>query len=320
MITVVGLGIGDGVLELLDRIQPSIVAVRNRAAASEILGDMWSIDRDYGQLFHDGDPLSVASEVAEDLTAISEHQQVVYLVPWSGQIGDRTVEVLTEHPDLALIPGTLPPNRPYANLRVIDALQLAEDERRHPFGPVTPLDPASSILVLNLNDPVIGDIAMERLTRAYGTLDCDIESGYCFIPGKSHLEATSSFINLENIIGHLRSPVGCPWDREQTPETLLPQLLEEVDEFREAVESGNLDEQADELGDVLLHVFMQAQIRRETGDFDIDQVVQGLAAKLIRRHPHVFGDVQASSMDEIYEIWDQVKQQERKDAEESENH
>lgn len=320
MITVVGLGIGDGVLELLDRIQPSIVAVRNRAAAAEILGDLWSIDRDYGQLFHDGDPLSVASEVAEDLTAISEHQQVIYLVPWSAQIGDRTVEVLTEHPDLALIPGTLPPHRPYANLQVIDALQLAEDERRQPFGPVTPLDPATSVLVLNLHDPVIGEIAIERLTRAYGEIECDATSGYCFISGKSHLDASRSFTHLENIVGHLRSPIGCPWDREQTPETLVPQLIEEVDEFREAVESGDLAAQVDELGDVLLHVLMQAQIRREAGEFDIEHVIQGLAAKLIRRHPHVFGDVEVSSMDEIYEIWDQVKQQERKDAEESENH
>ncbi len=111
----------------------------------------------------------------------------------------------------------------------------------------------------------------------------------------------------------MRSPDGCPWDREQTVDSLLPQLIEELDEFREACSSGTAAEQAEELGDVLLHIVMIAQIAREAAKYTSSDVLSSISAKMVRRHPHVFGDVQIDTFEELYSMWDQIKSQEKAD-------
>src|SRR5271168_2216462 len=94
-----------------------------------------------------------------------------------------------------------------------------------------------------------------------------------------------------DLMARLRAPDGCPWDREQTPATLKPQLLEECYEVLDAVDGGSPGHLSEELGDLLLHIVFQAQIAREAGDFTFADVANGIAEKLVRRHPHVFGDV-----------------------------
>ena len=111
----------------------------------------------------------------------------------------------------------------------------------------------------------------------------------------------------------LRSPGGCPWDAEQTHESLLKYLLEESYEFIDAVEKGNRVEMREELGDVLLQVFFHARMAEESNEepFSIEDVAEGVADKLIRRHPHVFGDAKVSGSEEVLENWEAIKKEEK---------
>jgi XTP/dITP diphosphohydrolase len=115
---------------------------------------------------------------------------------------------------------------------------------------------------------------------------------------------------LLNIMRKLRAPDGCPWDREQTHESLRPYLLEEAAEAVEAIESGDSAWMADELGDVLLQVAFHAVIGEESGDFRYEDIEGSIVNKLIRRHPHVFGDTQVANADEVLVNWNAIKAQE----------
>ena len=111
----------------------------------------------------------------------------------------------------------------------------------------------------------------------------------------------------------LRSDDGCPWDREQTPEQIKTYLLEETYEVLEALESGNRENICSELGDLLFHIVFLARIFEEAGDFNMSDVLQGITEKMIRRHPHVFGEAQVSSPEEVRDRWHETKMAEAKD-------
>lgn len=117
--------------------------------------------------------------------------------------------------------------------------------------------------------------------------------------------------DLLRVMERLRAPDGCPWDREQTHETLKTQLLEECYEVLEAIEDRDTKGLQEELGDVLLQVVFHAQLAKERGSFDFDKVAQGIADKLIRRHPHVFGDQKLETSEQVLETWQQLKQKEK---------
>jgi tetrapyrrole methylase family protein/MazG family protein len=123
--------------------------------------------------------------------------------------------------------------------------------------------------------------------------------------------ASRAFSSLLRVAARLRAPEGCPWDREQTAHSLLPSLLEEAYEVVEAIQNGDSDHAAEELGDLLLHVVMQSQIAEEEEFFRIEDVVESITGKLIRRHPHVFGESSADSADDVLGIWQRVKAEER---------
>ncbi|WP_287129472.1 nucleoside triphosphate pyrophosphohydrolase [Candidatus Cyanaurora vandensis] len=112
---------------------------------------------------------------------------------------------------------------------------------------------------------------------------------------------------LLNTVAQLRTPEGCPWDREQTPQTLCPYILEESAELVAAIESGVEQDVLEELGDVLLQVVLQAQIYQEQGAFDFAQVCDRINEKLIHRHPHVFSAVQVSTSAEVVQNWEAIK-------------
>lgn len=116
-----------------------------------------------------------------------------------------------------------------------------------------------------------------------------------------------SFEELVDIIAVLRSENGCPWDRKQTHESLFRYLIEESYEFIDAAEHGTNDQMADELGDVLLQVLLHSQIGRENGAFDIQDVIDHIAKKMIVRHPHVFSDTTVSDSEEVVANWEQIK-------------
>ena len=120
-----------------------------------------------------------------------------------------------------------------------------------------------------------------------------------------------NFKKLVEIISILRSPEGCPWDREQNHKTLRKNLLEETYEALEAIELGGSKELCEELGDVLLQVVLHAQIASEEGTFDIEDVSKTVSEKLVRRHPHVFSDVKVKDSDEVIVNWEKIKKTEK---------
>lgn len=124
-----------------------------------------------------------------------------------------------------------------------------------------------------------------------------------------------TFSDLLDIMARLRAPGGCPWDREQTHASLLPYLVEETHEFIDAAEQGEPAAMREELGDVLLQVVFHAQVAREAGTFDIEGVIQDIAAKLVRRHPHVFAEASGvDTADKVTAQWDEIKKAEKNGA------
>ncbi len=124
------------------------------------------------------------------------------------------------------------------------------------------------------------------------------------------------FDKLVNIVSRLRDPDhGCPWDLKQNSKTLISGMIEEVYEVAEAVESENQTDLQEELGDVLLHIILQAQIASEEESFTIKQVIEGISSKLVRRHPHIFGDVKMSDPHLVKERWEQIKLAEKQERE-----
>ena len=122
---------------------------------------------------------------------------------------------------------------------------------------------------------------------------------------------TPALNDLLAVMARLRSPTGCPWDREQDHQTLRFHAVEEVYELLDAIESGDDHEMAEELGDLLLQVVFHCQLAGERGAFDFEQVARTITEKLIRRHPHVFGDVKVKNVDQVWANWEQIKRAEK---------
>jgi tetrapyrrole methylase family protein/MazG family protein len=123
------------------------------------------------------------------------------------------------------------------------------------------------------------------------------------------------FDQLVEIVRRLRGPSGCPWDRQQNHRSLKRYLLEEAYEALEAIDQGAWERLAEELGDVLLQVVLHAQLAAEQGLFDIREVLRRVNAKLIRRHPHVFGDLEVRDADEVLRNWERIKRAEPENSE-----
>jgi MazG family protein len=145
-----------------------------------------------------------------------------------------------------------------------------------------------------------------------GTVAADaLAGGPHLLPPLEPAANPAGAFGLAWLVHRLRQPDGCPWDREQDHQTLKPFLLEETYEVYDALDGGSTPDLAEELGDLLLQVVLHAQYAAEAGVFDLADVQRGITAKIISRHPHVFGDVQADSADEVMRNWEQLKAAER---------
>ncbi len=225
-----------------------------------------------------------------------------------------------------------------SNLQLVDALELVSANDADPFAggslPVSPLRPAlighihSSQIIPNVARSLrrlYRDNQRLILLRLSGKLDLEPETMtlhalaetsvsvpvLLFLPAVDPLEHDRVAEGLQRIIALLRAPGGCPWDREQTHQSLTRHMLEEAYEAVHAIEAGTPGDLAEELGDVLLQVYLHAQIAEETGEFTLEDVFEALTAKLVRRHPHVFGERTIESAGEVVKAWDQIKQDER---------
>ncbi len=152
---------------------------------------------------------------------------------------------------------------------------------------------------------------MSRDAASRLRLRCDGMRGIVVgVTDDSHIQALRGLLE---VIDRLRGPGGCPWDREQTEQSMAPHLLEEAFEAIEALQAGDADAACEELGDVLMNVLMIARIASEEDRYDTAAIARGIADKLVRRHPHVFGDVEAADSDTVLANWEQIKIEERRE-------
>jgi len=224
---------------------------------------------------------------------------------------------------------------PYPHLVLVDAMELSA-AHVPAFSPEMPalvaqvysrLVAAEVKMTLNTVYP---DSYPVRLVHAAGTKDEIIEELPLYeIDRSSHiglltvlyvppfLEGTS-FETFQEIIAHLRAPDGCPWDREQTHSTLRTHLLEESYEAITAIDEQDLEKMAEEFGDLLLQIVLHAQIANEAGEFNMTDILKGIHDKIVRRHPHVFGEVELDGVKGVLQNWEKLKEREREDNGEKE--
>lgn len=278
-----------------------------------------ALARAYDSLFNTTPPEAVADAIADDILAREQRKPVVYFVPSAATLGDATVYQLVKRARAAGVAVTVTPGgfgvtAVAPEIQIIDALTLAVTELGAPFDAgLTVLDASRPALVTNWRGRRIIEPATLRLQRAYQLerLPTPNTWGELLIEEVSPVERSRSLSALEQIVAALRAPGGCPWDQEQTPQSLAPQLVEEAHELVEAVQHETAAAQAGEMGDVLVNLLLMAQIAREAGEFTFEEVIEAAAAKMVRRHPHVFGDVEVASVDEVLANWQRIKAEER---------
>lgn len=217
---------------------------------------------------------------------------------------------------------------PFPHLTLLDALELAA-LHTPPFPPDQPVligqiysREVASDVKLTLN-AVYPDMHPVRLVHAAGTPQQVVEELNLYEIDRSEhiglltslflppLASDASLEAFQEIVAHLRAPDGCPWDREQTQQSMGPYLIEETYEAVSALEEADVDGFREELGDLLLVVLMSAQIASEDGDFAFTDVVQGISRKIIYRHPHVFGEVEVEDTSGVLRNWEALKELER---------
>lgn len=351
-IVVVGLGAGDedslslGVLRLLKDGKPVFLRTKQMPVVDWMIHEgisFTSFDEVY-ESSHDFD--SVYEKIAERLLqAAKENSPVIYAVPGHPMVAERTVQLLIDQGadqgiEIDVRGGSVSfLDSFFARLQVdpIEGFQLVNgtDFASESVNPQNHLLVAQvysrfvasevklTLMELYPDDhPVkivtacgienlerITDVPLYELDRE--ELFSDLSSVY-IPPLTKEEDLYPRFEYLKEVIRYLRSPEGCPWDRKQTHESLRPYLLEEAYEFLEAVEKKDFEAMAEELGDVLLQVMLHSQIASEEGTFDVHDVIRHLSAKMIRRHPHVFGTLKAETAEDVKLTWDMLKAKEGK--------
>jgi len=288
----------------------------------------------------------VYMNVAKDVAEKSNEKPVVYAVPGNPFVAEKTVEHLQNMADeedfeIEFVHGasfidaivTRLKRDPVHGLKIMDALQI---ETQAP-------DVTMDNMIIQVYDRMTASRVKLALGKYYEDDQEVIVVRGAGIPDEEHIETmmlyeldqkdglhdhlTSLYIpriemdgnrkrffeDLVGIMEILRSPDGCPWDREQSHESLKPYLVEEAYEVLDAIDRGDLYELEDELGDLLLQVVFHATIAEESGYFNIHDVTTGICEKLIRRHPHVFSDVHVEGSDEVLTNWEAIKKEEKQE-------
>ncbi len=346
-ITIVGLGPGDPGLLTIEAQQvlqtASEIYLRTRrhptVEALPLSADIHSFDDVYerADTFEE-----VYAEIASRIVELGNRAEgIIYAVPGHPLVGEASVQrilALAEHGGLAvrIVEGLsfVEPVCTRLELDPLDGLQIADATtlamRHYPeFNPDLPLlvsqlysrDLAADVkLVLMMAYP--DDHAL-TLVRAVGTqgellrviplyeLDRCEEIDHLTSLYVPPLSEPGSLAAFQEIVARLRAPGGCPWDREQTHRSLRPFLLEETFEVLHALDSDDVPSLTEELGDLLLQILLHTQIAIELGEFKMADVVSHIVAKLKRRHPHVFGEVQVSNAQEVLVNWERIKREEK---------
>ncbi|MFQ6000511.1 MAG: MazG family protein [Anaerolineae bacterium] len=350
-ITIIGLGPGDPYLmtcearELLEKAEEVYLRTKHHPAVDSLPHhlQLHSFDHLYEEVetFEE-----IYERIAQEILRLGERPEgILYAVPGHPLVGEASVHRILALAQergvlVRIVVGmsflepvfSLLKVDPLSGLQIGDAVTLAS--RSHPgLNPDTPAligqlysrTVASGLKLTLMN--LYPDDHLVILLQGAGTRkvkirtlplhELDHEKGIdhltsLFIPP---LSAPSSFSTLQDIVARLRAPDGCPWDREQTPQSLRPFLLEETYEALEALDLEDTERLREELGDLLLEVLLQVQIAAEGGEFKMPDVLRGIITKLIRRHPHVFGDSEITTSGEVVSQWQEIKREEGQLAE-----
>ncbi|MBO8172684.1 MAG: nucleoside triphosphate pyrophosphohydrolase [Bacillaceae bacterium] len=352
-IIVVGLGSGDpdhlpmGVYRLLSRgdhpvllrteKHPVVDFLRNQGIQPESYDGMYEKEKDFEQVYE--------RIVADLLEKASRYGTVVYGVPGHPLVAERTVRLLLEkerEQDIQVeIRGgesfldplfTTLQIDPIEGFVLLDAMTLKREDLRpgqHTIIAQIYDSLTASEVKLTLMELYPDDYPVKRVTAAgvkgmekveeMPLYQLDRLEGVENLmtvyvpPAKQETVWNREFSRLKDVFARLRGPEGCPWDRKQTHQSLRKYLIEETYETVEAIDEGDPDRLCDELGDVLLQIMLHAQIAEEEGYFTVYDVIENLNQKMIRRHPHVFGDLSVQDSQEVTANWQEIKNQEKRE-------
>jgi tetrapyrrole methylase family protein/MazG family protein len=328
-------------------IHPTVEPLKQRYPGLRIesFDRLYDESTDWGALYQ---------RIAEEVCTLAAQHPLIYAVPGHPLIGESSVQLILQYArernlTTSIVSGlsflepvcnalSLDPFD--AGLQIIDATQLAALHTHELGGKVIPTTPLLVAQVYNRRLASRVKLALSecypdewsvKLVRAAGNdaetmvhemplyeLDRNSFANHLstlYVPPVDKLAALRLPETLRYIIERLRrDPDGCPWDREQTHQTLTRYVIEETYEVVEALEENDMRKLSEELGDLLLQVYLHAEIARQDEDFAIDDVIEQLNRKLIRRHPHVFGNVEVNNAGQVVQNWEDIKRKEREEA------
>ncbi|MGE6719674.1 nucleoside triphosphate pyrophosphohydrolase [Peribacillus frigoritolerans] len=347
-ITIIGLGAGDleqlplGIYKKLVQTEQCYV----RTADHPVIGDLKREGINFTAfdgIYEKHDQFEdVYEEIAETLLDEASNRSVLYAVPGHPMVAEKTVQLLLEKGPALGIAIKLEGGQsfldplfqavridPIEGFQLLDGTDLSPDDlhitQHMIIGQVYDAFSASDVK-LTLMEKLPDDYevyivtaagsSQEKVTKcALFELDRQMElsnlTSVYVPPVKDEALRYREFSKLRRVIAELRGPDGCPWDKKQTHESLKKYLIEEAYELIDSIDEGDDEGMVGELGDVLLQVMLHSQIGEDEGMFTIDDVIEGITAKMIRRHPHVFGDVEVNGEEDVLVNWQKIKEGEK---------
>lgn len=347
-ITIIGLGAGDleqlplGIYKKLVKMEQCYV----RTADHPVIGDLKREGINFTAfdgIYEKHDQFEdVYEEIAETLLHEASNRSVLYAVPGHPMVAEKTVQLLLEKGPALGIAIKLEGGQsfldplfqavridPIEGFQLLDGTDLSPDDlhitQHMIIGQVYDAFSASDVK-LTLMEKLPDDYevyivtaagsSQEKVTKcALFELDRQMElsnlTSVYVPPVKDEALRYREFSKLRRVIAELRGPDGCPWDKKQTHESLKKYLIEEAYELIDSIDEGDDEGMVGELGDVLLQVMLHSQIGEDEGMFTIDDVIEGITAKMIRRHPHVFGDVEVNGEEDVLVNWQKIKEGEK---------
>ena len=354
-ITIIGLGPGDPKLltrrawDALNSAQEVYLRTNMHPSVSGLPPGL--IVHSFDHFYEEDLPFEeVYKKIIDSILALGQRESgVIYGVPGHPYIAEATSPEIVRRANDTGIPITVIEGMsfvestfrlleldPFPQTSLIDGLELAL--AHHP-----PFPPSAPVLIAQIYSPAVAsevkltlmtvypDDHSVKLVHGAGTGNEYVETMELYEIDRNQniglqtalyvpaLVSSSSFEGFQEVVAHLRAPDGCPWDREQTHLSLRPFLLEETYEVLAALDEEDQAALQEELGDLLLQIVLHAQIASEYGEFSMVEVLQGIQEKLIRRHPHVFGDLDVKDQQTVLENWEKLKLAEREEEDQEVN-
>lgn len=351
-LTIIGLGAGDldqlsiGVYRQLKKAEVVIARTDQHPAVAELRAEGMSISS-FDELYEANDSFQqVYEDIVEQLVKMCAEQPITYVVPGHPLVAEQTVQLLVEKESQGLIELDIAGGNsfldpifaalridPIEGFQLLDGTDMKRDDVKMTqhvlIGQVYDAFVASEVKLSLMekyayDHPITivtaaGSVGEKLRTVPLFELDRETEIDNLttiYVPPVQVLDnRLKEWSSFREIIAALRAPDGCPWDREQTHTSLKRYLIEEAHELLEAIDSEDDEGIIEELGDVLLQVFLHAQIGEDDGYFVMEDVLEAVGSKMIRRHPHVFGDSEVANSEEVLRNWQEIKKEEKPQVE-----